>query len=90
MALDLTGIQNVEFYSGHYLEAVLEGDLKAVLSRWTDEEKEDPQRKAPHKKLAALATRYFKLRVEAESAEQPNAGDLRGLKAKPRRWSRIK
>ena len=30
MALDLTGIDNVEFYSGHYLDAVLEGDLKAT------------------------------------------------------------
>ena len=34
MALDLTGIENVEFYSGHYLDAVLEGDLKSVFKRW--------------------------------------------------------
>ena len=30
MALEFSGIENVgEFYSGHYLTAVLEGDLKA-------------------------------------------------------------
>ena len=33
MALDFTGISNVEFYSGHYLSAVLEGDLKTVFEK---------------------------------------------------------
>ena len=31
MAFDFSGIENVgEFYSAHYLSAVLEGDLKAI------------------------------------------------------------
>ena len=34
MALDFTGISNVEFYSGHYLTAVLEGDLKSLFAGW--------------------------------------------------------
>jgi hypothetical protein len=33
MALEFAGIDNVgEFYSGHYLSAVLEGDLKATFA----------------------------------------------------------
>ena len=65
MALDLTGIQNVEFYSGHYLDAVLEGDLKAVFGRWASEEKEEGTR-SPHKALGALAERYFRAKGQAE------------------------
>ena len=48
MALDLTGIENVEFYSGHYLDAVLEGDLKGLFEAWRKAEDEDG-RKAPYK-----------------------------------------
>ena len=33
MALDLTGIENVEFSCSHYLTAVLEGDLKTVFQK---------------------------------------------------------
>lgn len=53
MALDLTGIHNVgEFYSHHYLDAVLEGDLKAVFDRWKERE-QDGGVKGPEKRLAA-------------------------------------
>ncbi len=35
MPLDLTGIQNTgEFYSHHYLDALLEQDLKGLFARW--------------------------------------------------------
>ena len=35
MALDLTGITvENEYYTHHYLAAILESDLKAVFSRW--------------------------------------------------------
>ena len=55
MALDLTGIHNVgEFYSHHYLEAVLGSDLKDVLESWSQREKESGQA-APNKRLARLA-----------------------------------
>src|SRR5262245_18161676 len=42
VALDLTGISNVnEFYSHHYLDALLESDLKGLLARWDQAEKEE-------------------------------------------------
>jgi hypothetical protein len=31
MAFDFTGIDNADFYSGHYLTALLEGDLKSIF-----------------------------------------------------------
>ncbi len=59
MGLDLTGIENVEFYSGHYLDAVLEGDLKkAVFGKWMAA-KDEQGKTPPHEALAALAGRYF-------------------------------
>ncbi|MBF0471075.1 MAG: class I SAM-dependent DNA methyltransferase, partial [Gammaproteobacteria bacterium] len=37
--LDLTGINNDnDFYSHHYLSAILEGDLKGIFSQWQDQE----------------------------------------------------
>lgn len=57
MALDLIGIDNVEFYSGHYLDAVLEGDLKSVFDKWK-KEKEESGARQPHELLAGLANRY--------------------------------
>ncbi len=60
MALDLSGIVNVgEFFSQHYLEALLESDLKQTFGAWSQAEK-DGGPKAPPKRLAALAERYFK------------------------------
>jgi hypothetical protein len=44
VALDFTGIQNVEFYSGHYLDAVLEGDLKALFDKWNDAKRDEGKR----------------------------------------------
>jgi hypothetical protein len=36
MALDLTGITNErEFYADHYIDSVLEGDLRPVFLKWT-------------------------------------------------------
>ncbi|MBK8979642.1 MAG: hypothetical protein IPM29_27400 [Planctomycetes bacterium] len=58
MALDLTGIENVEFYSGHYLDAVLEGDLSQVLEGWAQAEK-DHGRTPPYRRLNGLANRFF-------------------------------
>ena len=42
MALEFTGIENVgEFYSAHYLSAVLEGDLKATFAKWKKAKEEE-------------------------------------------------
>ena len=66
MALELSGIENVgEFYSGHYLTAVLEGDLKATFEKWKREKADDGKR-PPNESLAALANRYFSARSKAE------------------------
>lgn len=55
MTMDLTGISNVnEFYSHHYLDSLLEGDLKGLFSKW----KEDIR--TPDKRLAGLGSEYFK------------------------------
>jgi hypothetical protein len=35
MPIDLAGISNEnEFYTEHYLSAILDGDLRETLSRW--------------------------------------------------------
>src|SRR5665213_4234176 len=53
MAIDLTGISNVnEFYTQYYLQAVLEGDLRGVFEAWS---KLDP---APPEALRQLARSY--------------------------------
>jgi hypothetical protein len=58
--LDLTGISNVnEFYSHHYLDALLESDIKSLVSRW-EEVEEEQGLAAPHKKLSGCAQEYFK------------------------------
>ena len=42
MAFELTGIENVgEFYSAHYVSAVLEGDLKSVFQKWKQAKDDD-------------------------------------------------
>ena len=70
MALDLTGIENVEFYSGHYLNAVLEGDLKSVFDRWKQAKEESGQR-LPQEALGGIAHRYFTAREKAAGERDP-------------------
>jgi len=58
MSMDITGITNEnEFYTHHYLSAILENDLKEVFSRWKQQEAEEeiPQ---PHLKLGNLRKDY--------------------------------
>jgi hypothetical protein len=65
VALDLTGIANVnEFYSHHYLDALLESDLKGLLSRWEAGEEEE-KRVPPYKLLSRCAEDYFKAKARA-------------------------
>lgn len=46
----LTGITNAnEFYSNHYLDAILKDDIKGVAQRWKELEEGSPQ--APLDKL---------------------------------------
>jgi hypothetical protein len=59
MAFDITGITNEnEFYTHHYLSAILENDLKAVFREWKHKEDEEgvPQ---PYKRLRGLRKDFF-------------------------------
>ena len=56
MSIDLTGIQNIgEFYSHHYLDALLENDLKGLFAKWREGDETTPDRC-----LFRLATDFFK------------------------------
>ncbi len=68
MALDLTGISNVnEFYSHHYLDALLEKDLKDVLGRWEAAE-ETANQAPPYKRLSRLSDDYYKAKARVADA----------------------
>jgi hypothetical protein len=57
----LTGITNAnEFYSNHYLDAILTDDLKEVAKRWR-ETAEATGEKTPPEKLSSLSREYFRL-----------------------------
>jgi len=76
VSLDVSGVDNVgEFYSDHYLHAVLEGDLKDVFKEWNAREKEHGSAaRSPVKRLAGLAESFFKAQKQAEDAR--GAGTL--------------
>ncbi|HHL35642.1 MAG TPA: hypothetical protein ENJ30_14890, partial [Desulfobulbaceae bacterium] len=67
MAIDLTGIQNKnEFYTHHYLSAILENDLKDVFKKWKQQEAESPDFRQPWKQLASLRKQYFTMQDRLE------------------------
>ncbi len=56
----LTGIANEnEFYSNHYLEAILKDDIKGVAQRWREATAEN-ETKSPPELLGSLAASYFR------------------------------
>lgn len=64
MALDLTGISNEnEFYTSHYLAAILEDDLKALFASWAKAE-EEGKGKPPADLLLSLSRDYARLRSD--------------------------
>jgi hypothetical protein len=68
MALDLTGITNQgDFYSPHYLEELLENDLRGLLKRWREAE-EEFGRKPPYRKLEGCAKEFFRCKSQAAAA----------------------
>ena len=74
MPIDLTGIQNVgEFYSHHYLDSLLEGDLKGLFAKWTSQEKEESADRTPDRLLEGCATRFFA--AKSNAARQRKAAD---------------
>jgi len=58
MAFPLTGIENAnDFYSQHYLDEVLENDLKDLFARWQEQGSASPAAR-----LKSMAGEYFRLR----------------------------
>ncbi len=71
MALDLTGISNEnEFYTHHYLTAILENDLKGFFGKWEELEAQTGV-KPPYDRLARLHRDYFALRNRMERLRKP-------------------
>ena len=59
MAIDITGITNEnEFYTHHYLSAILENDLKGVFSDWKKREIEENIQQ-PYTQLKGLRKEFF-------------------------------
>ena len=59
MAFDITGITNEnEFYTHHYLSAILENDLKDVFAEWKRKE-DDEGASQPHTRLRGLRKAFF-------------------------------
>ncbi|MBD2195656.1 MULTISPECIES: Eco57I restriction-modification methylase domain-containing protein [Calothrix] len=57
----LTGITNEnEFYSNHYLDAILNDDIKGIAQRWREAAAEN-ETKSPPELLGSLAAPYFRL-----------------------------
>ena len=71
MAIDFTGIYNEnEFYTHHYLAAILEKDLKDVLNKWKQHDKDENIR-PPYAGLKGIAKKYFNLRNQENKARKP-------------------
>jgi hypothetical protein len=80
----LPGISNAnEFYSAHYLESVLSGDLKKVRERWAEEAKAQLEADAsadvstPEAKFKALRKPWQKLREAEQGINNDPAERLR-------------
>ncbi len=73
MPIDLTGITNEnEFYSRHYLTAILDNDLKHLFRQWRRREEEE-HRRPPPAALRTLSTGYFAMRTQLEKERRPHA-----------------
>ncbi|MDL2122087.1 MAG: hypothetical protein LWX51_03170 [Deltaproteobacteria bacterium] len=71
MAIDFTGIYNEnEFYTHHYLAAILEKDLKDVLNKWKQQDKDENIR-PPYAGLKEIAKKYFNLRDQENKTRKP-------------------
>jgi hypothetical protein len=66
MTIDTTGIENTnEFYTNHYIAAILEQDLKDLFKKWNEDKKEKGIQ-PPFAKLRAMRRDYFTARSHLE------------------------
>jgi hypothetical protein len=71
MPIDLTGITNEnEFYTHHYLSAILENDLKEVLQEWKRREQDESIR-PPSTELRGLSRPFFEMRSRLGRERKP-------------------
>lgn len=76
MSLDLTGIKNEnEYYSHHYVAAILEGDLKDLFSTWTDREDTEGI-KPPPTILKETAGAYFAIQRRKDLSSNEKQTDI--------------
>jgi hypothetical protein len=81
MSIDLTGIDNQhEFYTHHYLSAILEDDLKDVFRKWRERDEQEKVR-PPFAALRALYKDYFtvKSQLERQKGEEQRLESQREL-----------
>ncbi|MBF0230038.1 MAG: class I SAM-dependent DNA methyltransferase [Desulfamplus sp.] len=79
MALDLTGIINEnEYYSHHYVAAILEGDLKELFHKWIENE-DNNEGKSPPYLLKEAASKYFAIRKRKETTSEERQKELLNL-----------
>ena len=66
MTIDITGISNEnEFYTHHYLAAILENDLKSIFQEWKRREEEEGTTQ-PFARLRSLRKDFFAMRSSLE------------------------
>ena len=77
MSLDLAGISNEnDFYTHHYLAAILENDLKDLFSSWAAAEKEG-KGKPPAERLDSLRPAWIRFRNDlARTSDREERRDL--------------
>jgi len=77
MALDLTGLTNRnEYYSQHYLLALLEGDLRDLVARWNQTAADNPDseaHRAPPDRIRGLGASYFRTHNRLDRLRDPEA-----------------
>ena len=75
MSLDLTGLTNRnEYYSQHYLLALLEGDLRELFTRWNQTAADNPDSEAhrpPPDKIRGLGASYFRTHNRLDRLRDP-------------------
>ena len=77
--MDLTGITNEnEFYTHHYIAAILEGDLKDLFKTWIDLEKETGE-SSPPALLKTVAGKYFQYRNQKGIDLDDRLGQIQAL-----------
>lgn len=70
----MIGIDNVhEYYTNHYLAAILAGDIRPVVAKWNEEAAEEGGAKAPHRRLSALQQDLFRYKERLERLKAPEA-----------------